>query len=88
MSINTLMSRRLICSAHRMASRKHRSSAIGQWLAWIAFADKAKKLGSPKVSPKFVVAGNSILKVATLVGVGRGTVERMKREMVGVAGRS
>ena len=49
------------------------------------------KLGHPKkrVSPKIeeairshLSAGNGILKVAALVGVGSGTVQRVKREML------
>ena len=48
------------------------------------------KLGRPKrVSPKIedairshLSAGNGILKVAALVGVGSGTVQRVKREML------
>jgi DNA invertase Pin-like site-specific DNA recombinase len=46
------------------------------------------KLGRPKVSPKIenairthLRAGMGILKVATLVGVGSGTVQRVQREM-------
>jgi DNA invertase Pin-like site-specific DNA recombinase len=49
---------------------------------------QGKKLGRPKVSPKVedairkhLDAGNGILKVAALVGVGSGTVQRVKREM-------
>ena len=49
---------------------------------------QGKKLGRPKVSPKVENAirthlstGNGILKVAALVGVGSGTVQRVKREM-------
>jgi DNA invertase Pin-like site-specific DNA recombinase len=51
---------------------------------------QGKKLGRPKVSPKtehairrHLSAGNGILKVAALVGVGSGTVQRVKREMAG-----
>ena len=51
---------------------------------------QGKKLGRPKVSPKIedairrhLSAGNGILKVAALVGVGSGTVQRVKREMAG-----
>jgi DNA invertase Pin-like site-specific DNA recombinase len=50
---------------------------------------QGKKLGRPKVSPKIeaairehLSAGNGILKVAAMVGVGSGTVQRVKREMV------
>ena len=50
---------------------------------------QGKKLGRPKVSHKVeaairehLSAGNGILKVAALVGVGSGTVQRVKREMV------
>src|SRR6202163_3612528 len=49
---------------------------------------QGKKLRRPKVSPKIenairthLMAGNGILKVAALVGVGSGTVQRVKREM-------
>ena len=49
---------------------------------------QGKKLGRPKVSSKtedairkHLSAGNGILKVAALVGVGSGTVQRVKREM-------
>src|SRR6476646_4319808 len=49
---------------------------------------QGKKLGRPKVSDKVehairthLSAGNGILKVAALVGVGSGTVQRVKREM-------
>jgi DNA invertase Pin-like site-specific DNA recombinase len=49
---------------------------------------QGKRLGRPKVSPKVenairthLSAGNGILKVAALVGVGSGTVQRVKREM-------
>ncbi len=51
---------------------------------------QGKKLGRPKVSAKTEDAirrhlsdGNGILKVAALVGVGSGTVQRVKREMAG-----
>ena len=51
---------------------------------------QGKKLGRPKVAPKVedairrhLSAGSGILKVAALVGVGSGTVQRVKREMVG-----
>src|SRR3984957_15778436 len=51
---------------------------------------QGKKLGRPKVSPKtedairrHLSAGNGILKVAALVGVGSETVQRVKREMTG-----
>jgi DNA invertase Pin-like site-specific DNA recombinase len=49
---------------------------------------QGKKLGRPKVSLKVenairthLKAGNGILKVATIVGCGSGTVQRIKREM-------
>ena len=49
---------------------------------------QGKKLGRPKVSPKVenairthLSAGKGILKVAALVGVGSGTVQRVKGEM-------
>jgi DNA invertase Pin-like site-specific DNA recombinase len=49
---------------------------------------QGKKLGRPKVSPtiedairRHLSAGHAILKVATLVGVGSGTEQRVKREM-------
>jgi DNA invertase Pin-like site-specific DNA recombinase len=49
---------------------------------------QGNKLGRPKVSPKVehairkhLGAGNGILKVAALVRVGNGTVQRVKREM-------
>jgi DNA invertase Pin-like site-specific DNA recombinase len=48
------------------------------------------KLGRPRVSPKVenairthLSAGNGILKVAAMVGVGSGTVQRVKRELAG-----
>jgi DNA invertase Pin-like site-specific DNA recombinase len=51
---------------------------------------QGEKLGRPKVPPKVekairphLSAGNGILKVAALVGVGSGTVQRVKREMAG-----
>jgi DNA invertase Pin-like site-specific DNA recombinase len=51
---------------------------------------QGKKLGRPKVPPKVenairthLSAGNGILKVAALVGCGSGTVQRVKREMMG-----
>ena len=51
---------------------------------------QGKKLGRPKVSLKVenairshLRAGNGILKVAARVGVGSGTVQRVKREMAG-----
>ena len=51
---------------------------------------QGKKLGRPKVAPKIKDAirrhlstGNGILKAAALVGVGSGTVQRVKREMAG-----
>jgi hypothetical protein len=51
---------------------------------------EGKKFGRPKVAPKVEDAirthqraGNGILKVAAIVGVGSGTVQRVKREMVG-----
>jgi DNA invertase Pin-like site-specific DNA recombinase len=46
---------------------------------------QGKKLGRPKVENAIrnhLSAGNGILKVAALVGVGSGTVQRVKREMV------
>jgi DNA invertase Pin-like site-specific DNA recombinase len=50
---------------------------------------QGKKLGRPKVSAKIEAAirehlnaGHGILKVAAMVGVGSGTVQRVKREMV------
>jgi DNA invertase Pin-like site-specific DNA recombinase len=50
---------------------------------------QGKKLGRPKVSSKVenairthLGAGNGILKVAAMVGVGSSTVQRVKREMV------
>ena len=56
---------------------------------------QGKKLGRPKVSPKIanairehLSAGHGILKVATIVGVGSGTVQRVKREMAGEFVRS
>ncbi len=49
---------------------------------------QGKKLGRPRLSPKVeniirthLSAGNGILKVAALAGVGSGTVQRVKREM-------
>jgi DNA invertase Pin-like site-specific DNA recombinase len=49
---------------------------------------QGKKLGRPKVSPKVeeairrnLSAGHGIRKVAALVGVGSGTVQRVKRGM-------
>ena len=49
---------------------------------------QGKKLGRPKVSAKIenailvhLRAGNGILKVANIVGVGSGTVQRVKKEM-------
>ena len=49
---------------------------------------QGKKLGRPKVSPKVentirthLSAGNGILKVAAMVGVGSGTVQRVRRQM-------
>jgi hypothetical protein len=51
-------------------------------------APAGKKLGRPKVLPEVENAsrshlstGNGILKVAAMVGVGSGTVQRVKREM-------
>jgi DNA invertase Pin-like site-specific DNA recombinase len=51
---------------------------------------QGKRLGRPKVAPKVenairmhLKAGNGILKVARMVGVGSGTVQRVKREMAG-----
>jgi DNA invertase Pin-like site-specific DNA recombinase len=50
---------------------------------------QGKKLGRPRVSAKVeeairrhLNAGKGILKVAALVGVGSGTVQRVRREMV------
>ena len=50
---------------------------------------QGKKLGRPKVAPKIeqairehLSAGHGILKVAAMVGVGSGTVQRIRREMV------
>jgi len=50
---------------------------------------QGKKLGRPKVGRKVdeairqhLDAGHGILKVAKLVGVGSGTVQRIRREMV------
>ena len=42
--------------------------------------------GAPKIEDAIrthLSAGNGILKVAALVGVGSGTVQRVKREMAG-----
>ena len=54
---------------------------------------QGKKLGRAKVAPnvekaihEHLCAENGILKVAALVGVGRGTVRRVKREMAGGVG--
>ena len=51
---------------------------------------QGKKLGRRKGSPKtedvfrrHLSAGNGILKVTAMVGCGSGTVQRVKREMVG-----
>ena len=51
---------------------------------------QGKRLGRPKVAPKVenairthLSAGNGILKTAALIGVGSGTVQRVKREMAG-----
>jgi hypothetical protein len=63
---------------------------LGWSPASTAFALKAKKtLGRPKVGSKVeeairdhLTAGHGILKVAQLLGVGSGTVQRVKREMV------
>jgi len=51
---------------------------------------QGKKLGRPKVSNKVEEAvrehlsvGHGVLKVAAMVGVGSGTVQRVKREMIG-----
>ncbi len=51
---------------------------------------QGKKLGRPKVPAKVEAsirlhlnAGHGILKVAKIVGVGSGTVQRVKREMAG-----
>ena len=51
---------------------------------------QGKKLGRPKVAPNLekairehLSAGYGIFKVAALVGVGSGSVQRVKREMVG-----
>lgn len=53
---------------------------------------QGKKLGRPKVDPKIegtirqhLGAGHGILKVAKIVGVGSGTVQRVKREMADAA---
>jgi DNA invertase Pin-like site-specific DNA recombinase len=54
------------------------------------YRQQGGKLGRPKVAPKVeeairkhLRAGNGILKVAAIVGVGSGTVQRVKREMAG-----
>jgi DNA invertase Pin-like site-specific DNA recombinase len=51
--------------------------------------EQGKKLGRPTIAPKVedairqqLEAGHGILKVARIVGVGSGTVQRVKREMV------
>jgi hypothetical protein len=51
-------------------------------------AEGKKTLGRPKVGPKVeeairdhLLAGHGILKVAKLLGVGSGTVQRVKRDM-------
>jgi LytS/YehU family sensor histidine kinase len=51
---------------------------------------RSSAVPSPKVQPKVenairthLSAGNGILKVAALVGCGSGTVQRVKREMMG-----
>ena len=56
---------------------------------------QGKKLGRPKVAPRVedairshLRAGNGILKVAALVGVGSGTVQRVKREMAGTMAKA
>ena len=55
----------------------------------LAIWAQGKKLGRPKVAAKVeaaireqLSAGSGILKVAAMVGVGSGTVQRVKREMV------
>jgi DNA invertase Pin-like site-specific DNA recombinase len=52
-------------------------------------SEGVKTLGRPKVGPKIeqairdnLAAGRGILKVAALVGVGSGTVQRIRREMI------
>ena len=62
---------------------KHRSAEPSR-------AREVKKLGRPKVSKKVeaairehLAAGHGILKVAAMAGVGSGTVQRVKREMIG-----
>ena len=51
---------------------------------------QGKKLGRPKVPPKIedairthLRAGHGILKVAALIGVGSGTVQQVRRELLG-----
>ena len=55
-------------------------------LALIVFVSKGRSSVRPKVSPgairQHLAAGHGILKVAALVGVGSGTVQRVKRELV------
>lgn len=52
-------------------------------------AEGTKTLGRPKVGPKVeeairsqLAAGHGMLKVAAMIGVGSGTVQRVRREMV------
>jgi DNA invertase Pin-like site-specific DNA recombinase len=80
------------CAMIQMASvfgEQERSMLRARVLAGLdRVRQQGKKLGRPKVSPKtenairtHLSAGKGILKVAALVGVGSGTVQRVKREM-------
>ena len=58
------------------------------WLALSAFAARSSALGRPNADPKKVekarqelANGTGVLKTAKLVGLGTGTVQRLKRTM-------
>ena len=82
------MGRAMIQRARFWASRSGRSSAAGFSRAWTACVSRGRSWDVKKVSPKIedairrhLSAGNGILRVAAPVGVGSGTVQRVRREM-------
>ena len=89
MKASTPMDKAMIQMASVFGGPRRRSMLRSRVLAGLdRVRQQGKKLGRPKTSPKVhtpsgthLSAGNGILKVAALVGVGSGTVQRVKREM-------
>ena len=90
----TPMGRAMIQMASCSASRNGRSSAAGFSPASTVCASRGRSWVVRSVAedrgrhPEHLSAGHGILKVAAIVGVGSGTVQRVKREMAGEFVRS